>query len=241
MSFIGSIPIIGSYLVAASNAVREIIPETIADYTAIAINALRANLLVADTPVTASSISDLAVTSEISALAQERIRPFHVVVREWAGDNRDRIDAAIRIIDCGCQVGESLNLSDLNLTSLPDVFNYQGFQRLRHLNLKDNHLEVLPDSFGNLQGLADLYLCGNQLQVLPDSFGNLTTLYMLYLQGNPLTVLPRSFRHLAGLRCLYLTEANFPPLTFLRSLDLRYHNIYRVDVGGELPRKASAG
>jgi Leucine-rich repeat (LRR) protein len=59
-----------------------------------------------------------------------------------------------------------------------------------YLDLSNNKLTSLPDSFGNLK-VNRLYLSNNKLTSLPDSFGNLKLNY-LNLSNNKLTSLPDS-------------------------------------------------
>ena len=57
----------------------------------------------------------------------------------------------------------SLDLSNLGLKSLPNIFNVQGFKKTTTLNLDNNQLAALPPSFGNLARLTYLDLSGNPL------------------------------------------------------------------------------
>ncbi len=92
--------------------------------------------------------------------------------------------------DC-VEVEGNLNLRNNSLESLPDSFGnlkIEGF-----LSLRNNSLKSLPDSFGNLKIGGSLYLSDNQLKSLPDSFGNLKIGGSLYLYNNSLESLPESF------------------------------------------------
>ncbi|KAG6559491.1 E3 ubiquitin-protein ligase ipaH9.8 [Candidatus Rhabdochlamydia oedothoracis] len=127
----------------------------------------------------------------------------------------------------GFQRKETLDLTNLNLTSLPDIFNNPCFNQLKHLDLSSNQLRTLPASFGELQALTNLDLSSNQLTTLPKSFGNLQALTQLCLSSNQLTTLPTSFGNLQALTHLYLYNnqlrtlpASFGNLQALTNLDL---------------------
>jgi hypothetical protein len=65
---------------------------------------------------------------------------------------------------------DCLGLTDNHLRYLPECFSKHGFHEI---NLSNNKLESLPQSFGNLQELRNLYLQYNVLTCLPQSFVNL--------------------------------------------------------------------
>ncbi|QZA58699.1 leucine-rich repeat domain-containing protein [Candidatus Rhabdochlamydia porcellionis] len=89
------------------------------------------------------------------------------------------------------QETDKLLLSDLYLTSLPDIFHFEPFKsKLARLDISYNNLIILPESFGNLQALTRLNLSHNQLTGLPESFACLTTLKYLNLSHNNFTMLP---------------------------------------------------
>ncbi|MHA1231615.1 MAG: leucine-rich repeat domain-containing protein [Candidatus Helarchaeota archaeon] len=46
-------------------------------------------------------------------------------------------------------------------------------------------LTALPESFGQLKSLQELWIYENQLTTLPESFLHLSNLKMLYIEGNP--------------------------------------------------------
>ena len=114
------------------------------------------------------------------------------------------MDKILAFFDFGKKSG-SLKLSRLGLTSLPNVFDFEFFQRkLKELDLSHNNLQTLPDSLGNLQVLATLNLDHNSLQSLPETLGNLQDLTMLSLEHNNLESLPESLSNLQSLTILYL-------------------------------------
>ena len=74
------------------------------------------------------------------------------------------------------------------------------------LDLHDNQLTMLPESFGSLIVGKDLWLNNNRLTTLPESFGSLTVGGHLRLYTNQLTMLPESFGSLAVGKDLYLED-----------------------------------
>ncbi|XP_050295445.1 leucine-rich repeat-containing protein 59-like [Anthonomus grandis grandis] len=78
----------------------------------------------------------------------------------------------------------SLDLSNNRLTSLPDTFISLTF--LTKLDLSKNELTELPEEFGQLSKLKYLDLYKNNLERLPLSFGQFTALRFLDLKDNPL-------------------------------------------------------
>ena len=96
-----------------------------------------------------------------------------------------------------------INLSENQLTSLPESF---GNLRINgKLILTNNRLKSLPESFSNIQISNDLYLVNNSLTTLPESFGNIQVGMDLVLTKNLLTSLPESFGNLKLNRNLFLS------------------------------------
>lgn len=84
-----------------------------------------------------------------------------------ADDNEvgDRIEAQSRILQCYYQSNPSLDLSGLNLTSIPDCLAF--LDHIRDLNLMINNLEVIPDSLVNLRHLRRLNITHNSITSIP--------------------------------------------------------------------------
>ena len=80
------------------------------------------------------------------------------------------------------------------------------YSRVLVLELDNNELTHLPESFGKLVALECLHLTYNELTHLPDSFGGLVTLTRLELHTNQLTHLPDSFGGLVALTRLDLAH-----------------------------------
>ena len=60
------------------------------------------------------------------------------------------------------------------------------------LNLSNMNLTELPDSLGQLTQLIELNLSNNKLIVLPEWLGQLTQLQKLNLESTQITILPTS-------------------------------------------------
>lgn len=122
-----------------------------------------------------------------------------------------------------------LDLSHLELKSLPDIFQLSEFtHRLTVLKLSDNELTTLPESFCKLEALSVLNLGFNRLSQLPESFGQLRTLVDLNLNKNNLTTVPESFGKLEKLSILQISANLIAtlPESFgqLKSLETLYLN-----------------
>nr|WP_309728725.1 COR domain-containing protein [Chamaesiphon sp. OTE_75_metabat_556] len=106
---------------------------------------------------------------------------------------------------------------------------------LTSFDIRDNKLNVLPESIGNLTNLTSLDLSFHQINVLPESIGNLTNLISLDLRNNKLNVLPESIGNLTNLISLDLrnNKLNVLPesigsLTNLTSLDIRNNSFIQI-------------
>ncbi len=128
-------------------------------------------------------------------------------LNEWIDQSpedkrRGREEASRRMIECWEQELTVLDLSELDLTSLPTAIGY--FTSLTELYIGHNQLTTIPDSIGNLASLTELNIHINQLTTIPDSIGNLALLTKLYIGHNQLTTIPDSIGNLASLTELYL-------------------------------------
>ena len=78
---------------------------------------------------------------------------------------------------------QKLDLSNNNLGgSLPA--EVRQLQKLKTLNLSNNHFAGIPAEVGQLKNLEELNLSGNQITGLPYELGNLSNLKVLNLRGN---------------------------------------------------------
>jgi len=129
-----------------------------------------------------------------------------------------------------------LSLNDNKLTSLPD--NFGNLNKIQDLWLANNQLTSLPENFGNLDNIQDLWLSYNQLTSLPENFGNLDNIQTLTLDNNKLTELPENFGHLPLLETLNLRKNklkilpnNFGQLSKLTKLHLEYNQLIALPEG----------
>lgn len=101
-----------------------------------------------------------------------------------------------------------LDLSILNLKSVPNVNEILALRKVKSIDLSNNQIEFLPDDFIKLEGIHTLDLSKNRLTQLPDNFGQLKNLKQLDLFENRITNLPISFAELTKLE--YLDLKNNP-------------------------------
>ena len=87
---------------------------------------------------------------------------------------------------------------DGRLTVLVGTFNPNGTSGI------NTQLQILPESFGNLSGLALLYLEWHSLTSLPESFSQLTNLVSFAINNNWLTHIPSEIGNLSNLYLLDL-------------------------------------
>ncbi|MGL5264349.1 MAG: leucine-rich repeat domain-containing protein [Candidatus Rhabdochlamydia sp.] len=134
-------------------------------------------------------------------------------LKSWKEDPRrrsseNRVEATNRILDFfNSNEKDSLDLSNLDLRSLPDIFNHPYFTyRLKKLLLNDNELIKLPITIGSLPALEELNLNDNHLTLLPDTIGNLSALEELSIDNNELSFLPVTIGNLSALKDLRLDE-----------------------------------
>lgn len=116
--------------------------------------------------------------------------------------NVDRLDATLRVKLLVAQNTDRLDLSDSQITSLPEeLFELTN---LTELSLSGNRLTHLPSEIGNLVNLKRLQLAGNCLETLPDTIGALEQLEGLWVHGNFVEKLPESFGN-----CVALEKCSF--------------------------------
>ena len=99
---------------------------------------------------------------------------------------------------------QELDLWENQLTNLPESFGQ--LRNLQTLSLAFNQLTNLPESFGQLQNLKFLSLRNNQLTSLSESIGQLQNLNTLYISDNKLIKLPESFNQMRNLETLDLLD-----------------------------------
>lgn len=138
------------------------------------------------TNVQGSSLTRLAQNTGVSI---ENVRE---IIDKWVSKVRSREDienrqeAASLILEFLSNGQQNdLNLSSLNLTSLPAVFTCEAFvQRLKILDLSSNLLENVPPQLLGLENLEQLILSENYYIYTLDGIENLTSLKKLEIEQN---------------------------------------------------------
>ena len=112
-----------------------------------------------------------------------------------------------------------------NLTSLPDTFG--NMVKLKEIYLNENRLVKLSDTICCLKCLEKLQLTGNQLEYLPEKFGEIQSLTSFTADENILQKLPKTFGLLENLEelelscnCLSVIMDGFGMLRSLKVLNL---------------------
>ncbi len=126
---------------------------------------------------------------------------------EERGVHENRREAAHRIREAYNNHSPKLDLSFLNLRSLPPFLSQ--LTHLRDIDLSKNLLKSFPSELNDLIFLCRLDLSANELETLPEEISRLHYLQDLKLGGNRLSRLPTE---LASLR-------------FLKSLDISYNKL----------------
>ncbi|MGB8167999.1 MAG: COR domain-containing protein [Chthoniobacteraceae bacterium] len=117
-------------------------------------------------------------------------------------DSHGMVEARERIETARREGSAVLDLSGLNLTSVPEALGQ--LTALQTLSLSDNQLMSVPDELGQLSALQTLSLANNQLTSVPEALGQLTVLQELRLHNNQLTSVPEALGQLTALRLLNL-------------------------------------
>src|SRR5581483_11851346 len=115
-----------------------------------------------------------------------------------------RVKAKQKIVECYNRKRQTLDLSYMELTSLPAEIGQ--LVQLKELYIISNQLQALPSQIGLLVQLKKLDVTSNQLQVLPPEIGLLVQLKKLYIKGNQLQVLPPEIGLLVQLEELYIAD-----------------------------------
>lgn len=168
--------------------------------------------------------------------------------RHWNSErtvHAERFEAWQRIMSCwrretpqmlatdGTPIGLELDLSGLNLPSLPDLdtdFSHVGSLKLSRMNLATS-----PEGFlARFQGVRWLDLSGNQLRELPPAVGEMQGLTRLFLQNNRIRLSPETARILSErvtLRALLINDndlrisPDFSQITDMRTLNMAHSGL----------------
>ncbi len=110
----------------------------------------------------------------------------------------------------GYQLDDNNNVTHLNIfkSGLNNTIPTEIFQlrSLKHLDIRENNLNIIPDLIQNLKHLQSLDIRNNNLSTLPQSIINLEYLEKLYLGNNSFTTIPRQISQLESLWLIDLTE-----------------------------------
>jgi internalin A len=113
-------------------------------------------------------------------------------------------EAVRRIEEAKRSGSESLDLSELELTAIPD--SIARLVNLKTLNLVGNQITAIPDSIARLVNLEHLNLSENQITTIPDAIAQLVNLRYLNLRHNQIIAIPDSIVQLVHLEDLYLGQ-----------------------------------
>ncbi|MHA1336999.1 MAG: leucine-rich repeat domain-containing protein [Promethearchaeota archaeon] len=97
---------------------------------------------------------------------------------------------------------ESIDLSGLNISELPDFF--AKFSKLKRLIMYKSIFQEIPKSIESLTHLEEIILSSGNIRRIPEFFGELKNLRYLNLNNNKIQIIPKSFEKLSNLRYLEL-------------------------------------
>jgi Leucine-rich repeat (LRR) protein len=179
---------------------------------------------------------------------------FQRELEAWVLDSSlgNKTEAAKRIARAHSKKKDDLDLSGLNLSTLPDIIRtlrlktlylmmnqfetfpeiITAFPDLEHLFLNRNQLLALSENIGKLSKLQTLNLSENQLTVLPESVGNLKELISLHLEKNAIRQLPFDLENFPNLLELQIAQNQIRalPKGFKNKLAEREGNLYGIDL-----------
>jgi internalin A len=127
--------------------------------------------------------------------------------------NLPKIDQALsKINKCLKQKSKSLDLSNLDLTELPDILFELTF--LQSLNLSGNPFKLLNSSIEKLTSLKIIQFSNIEFSELPESFSSLSNLVYLNLRGKKITNFPKQ---ILGLNKLKTIDLSYCKISYLPS------------------------
>lgn len=147
----------------------------------------------------------------------------------YKSNTTDFLDELIELKDL-----RYLNLARIyNLTSLPESFG--ELRSLEELYLQSSKINSLPDSFYKLSSLRILELNKNSFEILPPSIGRLKSLEYINLKGNLLSEIPDSIGNLKSLHTCYLNfnkleglPDSIGKLSSLKTLYLNFNSLFAI-------------
>jgi internalin A len=141
-------------------------------------------------------------------------------------ENKSWQEALRRIEDARHDNGTHLDLSELELTSLPESLSQ--LTQLEGLNLSDNQLTALPGFLGQLNNLQMLDLSSNQFTAIPELVSKFIKLESLLFDFNQISFIPESIGRLINLKDLGLRSNNISsiPESFGNLINLRILHLY---------------
>ncbi|MFO0763399.1 MAG: leucine-rich repeat domain-containing protein [Candidatus Gracilibacteria bacterium] len=134
----------------------------------------------------------------------------------------------LRNLNATNQNGKLTQLGEHFGDHLGEMSSYE----LSTINLSQNNLKSLPDSFGSIRGFSTIYLTNNPLESLPDIFDSSikNSLTILDISNNRLQKFPDSFTKLSKLSYLY--ASNTGTLTSLPGAFGDLQSLYYLDISG---------
>ena len=134
----------------------------------------------------------------------------------------------LRNLNAANQNGKLTQLGEHFGDHLGEMSSYE----LSTINLSQNNLKSLPDSFGSIRWFSTIYLTNNPLESLPDIFDSSikNSLTILDLNNNRLQTFPDSFTQLSKLSYLY--ASNTGTITSLPDAFGDLQNLYYLNISG---------
>ena len=153
--------------------------------------------------------------------------------------NTKNNEAKVRIQLCLERRMSSIDLSDLNLTKVPDEI--KNLTYLRSINLSENCITELPDFIGSFTSLEHLDVSYNKISFLPEIIGNLCSLEKLNVRCNEINTIPESIGKLTLLSFLDISynRLSFLPEAFNDLFSLEHCSIKGNSIDS-IPEKVSA-